>query len=263
MKRLGLPPYRSHLPLREGLAAEGKLFELVVDVPSRLAAALRQHELDVAFLTPIDYAREASEYAIVPGIALSSSAPGVITIYFREGLSAIKTLAIDPSSTSEIILANIILDEEFSLEPKLIPVQGTLEQMLQRADAALLYGDAAFQAAEKSRPALDLIESWNSMTDLPYVHGFWCGYQDALTPEECAALIRARDAGLPLPPDPSLSVEEAESLADPLSAFSYAMTDETREAIEEFFRFAYYRGILPDVPELQFFQVPPDEQKKG
>ena len=67
---------------------------------------LREHELDAAFLTPIDYARESSA---LPDRArrrrsIRSEATGTITSSFAS-LHTVSTVAIDPASASEIVLA--------------------------------------------------------------------------------------------------------------------------------------------------------------
>ena len=116
--RLGVPSVFYTKPLTVHLA-ERDLFARQVDVPAQHAVRLREHELDAAFLTPIDYARDSSEYRIVPGVGVSSaSATGSISLVFHDEIQTVNTVAIDPSSSSEIILAKIILAEEYELEPK-------------------------------------------------------------------------------------------------------------------------------------------------
>ncbi|MCZ6775533.1 MAG: hypothetical protein O7D34_03630 [Ignavibacteria bacterium] len=57
------------------------------------ALELRKHELHAAFVSPIDYARESSDYRIVPGIAVSSRQ--AIDLHFRESIRTINTLAVE------------------------------------------------------------------------------------------------------------------------------------------------------------------------
>ena len=112
-KRLGVPSAFYARPLTAHLA-ERDVFARQVDVPAQHALQLREHELDAAFLTPIDYARDSSEYRIVPGVGVSSaSATGSISLIFHDNLHTIRTVAIDPSSVSEIILTKVILAEEY------------------------------------------------------------------------------------------------------------------------------------------------------
>lgn len=244
----------------EGLRKDATL-EVHVDVTTRNAIRLRDRELDAAFISPIDYARESSEYRIIPGIAVSSrQGNDTVVLHFREGLRSIKTLAVDPSSTSEIILAKILLAERFDSEPSLVPVNGTLETMLSKADAALLVGDAALDAASSHHSKLDLIEEWNDMLEVPYVHGFWCGREDALSLQEIERIQRARDDGVrALERLSSDSVSRFSSQVTKkivsvyLHEFVYEFNDEVREGLSEFLRYAYYHRVLPDVADINFY----------
>jgi len=251
--------------LTEGLQKDAA-FELYVDATTKNAIRLRHRDLDAAFLTPIDYARESSDYFIVPAIAVSSrQGNDTVVLHFRENLHAITTLAADPSSTSEIILAKILLAEKFDSEPSIVPVTGTLNTMLSKADAALLVGDAAFDVATSHLNKLDLIEEWNDLLNLPYVHGFWCGRENAVTPPEIERIQQARDNGVhALDRLSSESVPRFHSdvtkstLKAYLDGFTYDFTDEVREGLNEFLRFAYYHRVLPDVAEINFYSTSSD-----
>ena len=242
---IGIPGDISGRPFRDALRSAGE-FEVVLDTPASLAQRLEHRGLGGALLSPIDYARNASEYLIVPGSAVSSqSGNESIVIVFRRGVKAVKTLAVQPVSASDIILAKILLAERFDIEPRIMPLAGSLDAMLERADAALLAGDAAIGSALERPEALDLVEEWIAATDLPYVHGFWCAREKALTDAERAVLGGLGGCA----DDPS---PEAEG-PSPFGLFSYDFPENVKEGIREFLRYAYYHGILPDVPDLRFF----------
>jgi hypothetical protein len=74
---------------------------------------------------------------IIPGPAVAS-ARGIM-LAFRPGLRTVATLAADPARVSEIILARIILAEEFDSSPAIVPVpERPAGQMLHQAEAAEL-----------------------------------------------------------------------------------------------------------------------------
>ncbi len=251
---IGIPADISCRPFRDALRSAGG-FEIVLDAPASLARRLEHRELNGALLSPIDFARNASEYLIVPGSAVSSqSGNESIVIHFREGVKAVRTLAVQPVSASDIILAKILLAERFDIEPRIMPLTGSLDAMLARADAALLAGDAALGSALERPEALDLVEEWIAATDLPYVHGFWCAREKMLTDDERTVLggLGSRVAD-PAPESGGPS---------PLDLFSYDFPENVQEGIREFLRYAYYHGILPDVPDLRFFGSE-DEEEPG
>jgi len=262
-RRLGVPSAFYARPLTAHLA-ERDLFARRVDVPAQHAFQLREHELDAAFLTPLDYARDSSEYRIVPGVGVSSaSATGSISLLFHENITTINTVAIDPSSASEIILAKVILAEEYELEPKFQPFTGPVDHALLRADAVLLVGDASLKEISSHPNRIDLVEAWYEITGLPYVHGFWCGGDESLGAEEVLWLIQSAYSGcasldtiasdLPHGVFPSFSHSD---MADYLNAFSYDLNEDDLDGLREFLRYAFYYGATPDVAELHFYAAP-------
>jgi len=262
-KRLGVPSVFYTKPLTVHLA-ERDLFARQVDVPAQHAVRLREHELDAAFLTPIDYARDSSEYRIVPGVGVSSaSATGSISLVFHDEIQTVNTVAIDPSSSSEIILAKIILAEEYELEPKFQVFTGTVNDALARADAVLLVGDASLREISLHPNRIDLVEAWNEISGLPYVHGFWCGGDEALRPEEVGWLVQSAYSGISaldtiagnLPPGAFPSLSHAD-MSDYLHAFSYDLNEDDLEGLREFLRYAFFHGVTPDVAELHFYGAP-------
>lgn len=259
-KRLGIPAWfftsPLTLPLRTSVG-----FTLAVDSPGRNALRLRERGLNGALLSPIDFARDASSYRVVPGVAASSqTANSAITLHFREELHGISTLAADPALTSEIVLAKIILAEEFDVAPRIVPLQEPLDVMLGKADAALLVGDLSLREAMTHPNGVDLVEAWSEMTELPYVHCFWCAREEDLSEDDVREIQRAREAGAGNVTDfageaalHALSSVPASSLRAHLETFAYDFPEDAEDGLKEFLRFAYYHGVLPDVPDVSWF----------
>lgn len=263
-KKLGLSTHLYCDPLRGGDTV-GSPFTWVIDAAARNAIGLKDRQLDAAFLPPISYARESSLYYIVPRVVVASTGPdATVTLHVREGLRNVRTMAVDPSSSSEIVLTKIILMECFDLSPKIVPFSGTLEEALMKADAALLVGDPSLRAEEDHESALDLVEEWNELTGLPYVHGFWCGLEHALTMDEVRILQQTCTEGLGdldgissrAPAVHTLNGYSPSAIRDYLEGLRFAFTDEEEEGVREFYRYAFYHAVLPDVPELQFYGSP-------
>jgi predicted solute-binding protein len=239
-KNLGISAHLYCEPLR-GSATVASPFAWAVNAAARNAIALKEHQLDAAFLTPISYARESSLYYIVPRVAVASTgADATVTLHVREGLHNVNTIAV-------------------------VPFSGSLEEALAKADAALLVGDPSLRAQEDHESALDLVEEWNEMTGLPYVHGFWCGREHALTMEEMRLLQEACAEGLGdldgissrAPLAHTLNGYSAAAIRDYLDGLTFAFTEEEEEGLREFSRYAFYHAVLPDIPELQFYEFPP------
>ncbi len=251
-KRIGLVPHRYAEPLARALAGRGSpAFDLVREMPARLALKLRRNELDGAFLSPVDLAREHRSYRIVRGAGIvSGGESGSILLFFREHAKRITTLAFDPASSSEAVLAHIVLAEKFESAPKLVPVENPAREGWEKADAVLLVGDAVLSEAGRTN-RLDLVDEWMDISDLPFVHHVCVAREGALSDQEISLLGRraaeARDPGRP---------------GDPQGAgFRYTLDDEAADGLNEFLRMAYYHGILKDIPEVRFFEPGGSENK--
>ena len=250
---LGVTRDRCHLPLLDGLEQD-PAYSLIDDSLTANAIRLREHDVHAALLSPIDYSRESSNYLVVPGIAtISRGLSTMAVLHFREELEHVATLAVLPTTSSEIILARIVLAEEFDTVPSIIPLSGDLDTMLSRADAALLVGETALRHARSHRNQLDLVDMWEDMTDLPFVHALWCTREADMGDDDVKRLAGARDRGVRAT---TLRVEDDGTSPDPL--FSYTLDDEALAGLQEFFRYAYYHGIIPDVPEPAFLGTTTD-----
>lgn len=267
---LGVPEASYLRPLLYGLSDSSANLEIRVDFPSQLAVKLQQRigSIRWAFLSPIDYARHGGDYLIVPGVGVSSSSPSdTIQLFINPNVRNVHTLAVDIRVTSEIILAKIILAEKFPNEDssngplQFIPMLAQSDKMLSKADAALVVNFHPRTRVPDEPFALDLVDEWNDLTGLPYVHGFWVGHEDPGAEDVVAPLIRAREQGV------LHLAESAEVIAsrlnvsrgtirDYLAGFSYGLGEDEQAGLSEFFRLAYFHGILPDVPDLNFFDEP-------
>jgi len=256
-------------PLTYGLEAPDSPFELLVDLPAETAIKFREgtKNLRCAFLSPIDYARHGADYRIVPDVGVSSSSrTETVQLFIKQGLRNIRTLSVDVRVTSEIILAKIILTEKFpnltssDAGIQFVPMLPKLDEMLAKADAALIVDFHPQERSPEGMFALDLVDEWNDLTGLPYVHGFWVGRDDPETGELVPYLVQAKQNGL-------RNIEElARQLAQRLnlpidiaveyfSSFSFKLGGEEQEGLSEFIRYAFFHGVLPDVPDISFFEL--------
>jgi chorismate dehydratase len=129
--------------------------------------------------------------------------------------------------------------------------------MLEEADAALMIGDPALYA-ETEIKHLDLGEEWGRRTGLPFVYAFWAGPRGRVGAEEVARLQRALREGLRAvdriaaaypAPGPG---QEGRNAAYLRSNISYALGEEEKAGLAEFYRRAHALGLIPRLPELSF-----------
>jgi predicted solute-binding protein len=243
-------------------------FDLIVDIPAKNSIKLseRSNVIRHAFLSPIDYARHGGEYRIVPNICVASSTQtNTIQLVLKSNLHNIERIAIDVRFTSEIVLANIILLEKYCNQKthsklQFIPMMPDVDAMLAKADAALIVPDIPHMVDCADTFTLDLVEEWNDLTGLPYVHGFWVGREDELLTTEAQALFTAKNNGILLKSQIAQSVAQQKNLSiteltNYISSFSYDFSEKEEASLAEFIHYAYFHGVIGDVPEILFFDV--------
>ncbi len=228
-RRIGILPDLVARPLFTRFDAPG--YDIVRDVPGALAMKLRGEQLDGAFLSPIDAARGLPGCRPAGnGCLVSRPGSGTAKLLFRSGIREIRTLAADPGRTSEIVLAHLVLVEQYDTAPTIVPKTGDPGALLAACDAVLVAGDAAASASDDG---IDLVGEWAQMSDLPFVHGLWYAKAGEL--------------------DPALFSEPEIDRAALPEGVSYRFDDEARSGVAEFIRMAYYHGILGEIPEFSTF----------
>ncbi len=248
-KHLGIVPHLYAQPLFAGVkdtrSAAAQMFNLVEHHTAELSLQLRQGKLDGAFLSPIEYAKEYSHVRIVPNVGVVSEAQSQsVLLVFNEHLHNLKTIAVDPQFPTEIVLAHLVMMEKYHIKPQFVPMDSSLETMLMNTDAALVVDRNTLTVNERQNK-LDLVDEWFDITEMPFVHGVWCSRELALNVEEIKALIanaQTTDASS------AFTTEEKEYLAN----FRYTLDEEAIASINEFFRMAYYHGVLKDIPDVKF-----------
>lgn len=268
-KLLGIPPYIYTKPLTEALRTNNS-FQLVEESRPALAKQLREQELSAALLSPLEYAKDSSDYCIVPKVgAVSQTGNASIVVRFREGGKKIQTLAVNPSFAWEIVLTKIMFAEAFDIELTILPMNAAPDVMLHKADAALFVGDSALQVMGTDS-IIDITEEWNQLTGLPLVHAIWCARERDLTKEDVRHLQQAALKGTARLPDGQAGIKDIVLAVQPddreasqrfLESFSYDLNDEAEEGLAEMMKYFYYHGITPDVSELNFYKTE-DEQKE-
>ena len=242
-KRVGITPQVYAQPLFDGLKALGTdsdpAFDLATASPAHLALRLRQEELDGAFLSPIDYVRGGHSLRVIPRPALVSQGESqAVSLVFRDGIHRVSTIAADPAFASEIVLAHLILAEKYDAAPTIVPISSSIEESLLRADAVLVPdGDESIIKAFPNR--LDLVDEWDDVSGLPFVHGLWVVREGAWLPEETEFLVSRSVSGTTSPP------------TERFERFRFELDSEANAGLHEFFRFAFYHGILEEIPEVR------------
>jgi predicted solute-binding protein len=238
MRRIGILPDLVARPLFSRFREPE--FDVVRDAPGALGIKLREQQLDGAFLSPFDVARSPRGLKPAGGGSLVARAgSNTARLLFREGVRSVRTLSVDPGRISEVVLAHIVLIEQYDIVPQIMPRRGGPEDALGECDAVLLAGDEA-SGARAIDEGLDLVEEWMDIADLPFVHGLWYVRDGIVGASE------GEDTGL-------TDLFECAAGGSGAGAVSYRFDEEARAGVAEFVRMAYYHGILKEIPEFTAF----------
>lgn len=184
--RLSIIDYLNAAPLNFGFkrGLGGDRFERHFHVPSKCADQLREGAVDAGLISSIEYLRIPG-VRIVPGLCISSRRRvRSVLVLSKVPPREIRSLALDLSSRTSVVLSQLILRERYGATPAIHEMKPDLSAMLAEHDAALMIGDAAMRARKEGLFVLDLAEEWHAWTELPFVFALW--------------IIRA---GAPAPPD--------------------------------------------------------------
>jgi chorismate dehydratase len=245
--RLGRIAYVNMAPVFYRLDAE---VEEVVGVPTELAQALLDGDVDVAPIPSIEWARNADRLRVLPSLCVSSDgAVDSIQLVSTLPLEEIRRVAVTRESATSAVLARVLLPDA---------AQVPLGE--EKADASLLIGDAALRSAfENPTPHHDLGRLWQERTGLPMVFALWACADpppDGLVQLEDALVASVRLARS----EPEGLAREASErygypagfLARYFEKLRYRFGPRERAGLYTFLELARDAGELERVPELRF-----------
>ena len=244
--RLGRISYANMAPVFYKVEAD---VEEVTGVPTELNRMLLDGELDIAPISSIEYARNATRLRILPRLCVSSEgAVDSIQLVTRMQFNQVRTVAVTPESATSVVLTRILLPKA-----EILPLG-------MEADAKLLIGDAALHSAyEDPTPHFDLGRLWLEKTGLPMVFAVWAAPEpvvDGLVELEHALVASVRLARS----EPELLARKASELYGYPAGFlaryfeklRYSFGPRERAGLYTFLEMARDAGELTHVPELRF-----------
>jgi predicted solute-binding protein len=155
---------------------QSAVFDLSFAVPSECADRVARGEADLGILPVAEIQRMGLPYLSDVGIACTGAVRSILLVT-KVPPSEIRTLAVDSSSRTSVMLARVVLARRYGNYPELRTVAPDLESMLAECDAALVIGDPALRIEPNSLPheVFDLGRVWMEMTGLPFVFALWSG----------------------------------------------------------------------------------------
>ena len=195
--KIGAVSYLNTKPLVAGLEEGAREYQVVYDLPSRLADRLADGELDVA-LIPVVEAVNSSRYTIVSDACIACRGPvWSVKLLSRVSGEKIKTLALDEGSRTSWTLARVLLGQKFGVQPECRTLSINQDWRATETDAVMIIGDRAMKANANECPfAWDLGETWRKWTGNPFVFAVWAAQPSSDLDRLDKILSTARDHGL-------------------------------------------------------------------
>ena len=152
--------------------------ELILDTaPSRSAELLAQDRVDAALVPVIAY-QMIDGVRMIPDVCVGTNnrVRSVCLVTSGKDLADVRSVALDTSSKTSVVLTKIIFREFLGFEPEWKDAEPNVDAMLEDSDAALLIGDPALALSEPGTKAtgatlraFDLAELWHAHTGLGFV----------------------------------------------------------------------------------------------
>lgn len=288
--RISIVEFLNTAPLVWGFT-DGPLagkYDLSFAVPSQCAEDLRAGRADVGIIPSIEYQRMENVVAL-PGMAIASKQEvRSLLVVSKVPIEMATSFALDTNSRSTVGLSKILCQRHWNIDPAFIDMPPDPDEMLARADAALVIGDPALRlrlkvdALQAKEPGTDgccccggdedeqpvkgvemlfvydAVQQWREMTGLPSVLAIWVARRGTLTPEVAADFRASRDYGL------SHIDEIAEGAALKLELppreleryltenIDFSLDDENLAGLRRYYEECERAGLIPRAREVEF-----------
>jgi len=179
--------------------------EIILDTaPARSAELLTQDRVDAALVPVIAY-QFIDGARLIPDVCVGAKerVRSVCLVTKGQDLADVKTVSLDVSSRTSVVLTKIIFREFLGFEPEYRDAEPDVAAMLSESDCALIIGDPALSIADdlselgavargSNTPSLhirkfDLANLWRQYTGFGFVFAMWMTRRDKVQIDFAAA----------------------------------------------------------------------------
>jgi chorismate dehydratase len=260
LPKVSVVQYLNTAPLIWGMVKgeeQGK-FDLSFTTPAACAEAVRQRHADLGIIPSIEYQR-VERAQILAGISIASkSEVKSVLLLSKVPIEKVSSIALDNSSRSSAALVRILMRKFYSRFITATPSAPKPEEMLKRADAALIIGDPALTYQGNAAHVYDLAAEWKKFTGLPFVFALWVGHEDGKLSKWRKDFEGSRDYGLAHVDEiateygPKLGLAPEALRVYLTSNIDYSLDEDNRKGLRMFFKLAREAGIIPIEKDLMF-----------
>lgn len=260
LPRVSVVQYLNSVPLVWGMLRgeqQGR-YELKFTTPAACADAVRQRKADLGIIPSIEYQR-LDQVQILTGMCIAAKEEvKSVLLLSKVPIEKVQSVAVDNSSRTSAALLRILMRKFYSRFITVSPSAPKPEQMLKRAEAALVIGDAALTYDGQVANVYDLAAEWKKFTGLPFVFALWVGHEDARIGKYRKDFEDSRDFGLTQVDEiaaeyaPKLSMRPEAVKSYLTQNIDYSLDEENRKGLRLFYKLAREAGIIPVERDLYF-----------
>ena len=247
--------------------------EIILDTaPARSAELLNQDRVDAALVPVIAY-QFIDGARLIPDVCVGAKerVRSVCLVTKGEDLTDVRTVSLDVSSRTSVVLTKIIFREFLGFEPEWRDANPDLQAMLAESDCALIIGDPALSIADDlSEPRafattgfnaphaqlrkFDLASVWHKYTGLGFVFAMWMTRRNKVAINFAAA----RNEGLAHIEEiisnyeSEISLRRGELKQYLSDNISYSVDDSMNSGMTLYFELAKKNGLLTENKPLVF-----------
>jgi len=262
-KIIGIVEALPYIPLIYGLNTQTLPENLKINTDSLKGNAikLREGEIELGLISAFEYASNKETWHIIPGLGLTSMGKSKhVQLFFKKDLKDIQTIAVDESASGEDVLLKIIMREKYEQSPEYVYMPADLNEMFDKAEAALIVGDKALSYYNSYSARLDLNEEWLDLTGLPFVYALWAGRDLTITSQEVDLIQSSYALGKNnlqnIAKKYALNQQENWSFYFDYIAndLNFIFSEHEEDGLLEFFNYAFFYGYAEFIPDLHFFK---------
>ncbi len=258
--RISVVQYLNTVPLIWGMVhgEQRCKYNLAFTTPARCADAVRGGAADVGIIPSIEYQR-IDGLRIVSGVSIAANSE-VKSVLLLSNVPAesVRSVAADNSSRTSVALLRILLEKFYLRQAEMAAADPEPDEMLRRADAALVIGDPALAYRGQAPHVYDLGAAWRRFTGLPFVFAFWAGREGASLREVGDDFRRSRDYGLTHMDEiaaecaPKYNMKPEQVRVYLTRNIDYNLSEDHREGLALFYKLAREVGTISEVRDLEF-----------
>jgi len=228
--------------------------------PTACAQRLLDGEVEIGIVPSLAYAQAKGSWKIVPDLCIAShGSVKSVCLFFKKDMKQIHTVALDNRARSSAALLKILMQEKHEIKPEYLLMPPDMERMFDKADAALIIGDEALRYGMAYPYYLDLGEEWNDMTGLPFVFSICAGNELILNNRDVQIMQLSYKLGAENMDEISFAFSQNQTYSKEFYSdflknnICYSFAEEEKQGLSEFFRYAFYFGLIEHIPDLHFY----------